>query len=89
MTKIIVWEEISIEVSSQCNWPIEGTHHLELRAAVPLPVTSTGYRSAFLATDAIRRFPTLEDYVLAWLDEAAKAKSWLKQKEDARQMSLF
>jgi hypothetical protein len=89
MNDILIWEEISIEISIRTDWPIKGTHHLELRAPAPLPVTSTGYRSVFITSDALARFSTPKDYDLAWLDEAATSKEWRRYKEESRQLSLF
>lgn len=89
MPEIITWHGIAVEISLRKDWPIDGTHHLELKAKEPLPVTQTGYRSAFLPADAFEGYPTLEGYVRAWLDMKAKSAQWQKQQQARRQLSLF
>ena len=83
------WQGRSVEVSYQANWLNSGQWHLELRCADPLPVTTTGYRSAFISADVIENSTQIEAYVLAWLDDAAEDPAWLRWLEDSRQLTLF
>ena len=85
----LVWQDRTIEVSFQANWLNSGHWHIELRCAEPLPVTQTGYRSQFVVADAIDDADAIEEYILAWLDNAAEDPAWRKLVEDRRQLSLF
>jgi len=88
-TLILVWEGRSVEVSYQANWLNSGQWHIELRCDDPLPVTTTGYRSAFLPTDIIEDAAEIDGYVLAWLDYAAEDPAWQRLVEGSRQLKLF
>lgn len=85
----VVWDGRQIEVSFQGNWLNTGHWHLELRCTDPLPVTQTGYRSAFVVADLIADGQAVESFVLDWLDHAAEDPAWKRFVEDSRQMSLF
>ncbi len=85
----LVWQDRSIEVSYQANWLNSGHWHIELRCADPLPVTTTGYRSQFVAADVIKRPDDVEAYVRGWLDQAAEDPSWQRLLDDSRQLKLF
>ena len=69
------------------------TQHLEIRSTSKriLPITETGYRSHFInGANALAEFNNDPvEFVLWWLDEAAKASSWTQREEDDRQGSLF
>lgn len=86
---VLCWEGREIEVSYQANWLNSGQWHLELRSTEPLPVTSTGYRSAFLSSEIIKEASEIEEYVLGWLDHAADDPAWKRFVEDSRQLKLF
>ena len=88
-TFTLIWDGRKIEVSHQANWLNSGQWHLELRCAEVLPVTTTGYRSAFVPADIIEDATEIEAYVLAWLDEAAEDPGWQRSVEDSRQLKLF
>ncbi|WP_371229913.1 hypothetical protein [Roseovarius sp. 2305UL8-3] len=88
-TLTLIWQERRIDVSYEANWLNSGQWHLELRCSETLPVTQTGYRSAFIPSDCISDADAIEPYVLAWLDEAAEDPAWLKHVEDSRQFKLF
>lgn len=91
------WQGIELEVRHCARWLCSSgdliTQHIEIRSAdkVVLPITNTGYRSCFLNGDeALAEFNMdPAQYVLWWLDEAAKSKEWKAQVEAARQPSLF
>lgn len=88
-TLVIVWECREIEVSYQANWLNSGQWHLELRSECPLPVTTKGYRSAFVTVDMIENVAEIECYVLDWLDHAAEDPAWQRFLEESRQLKLF
>lgn len=84
------WRGIAIQVDFEaCRWsgPFD---HVEVRSLdrCPLPITETGYRSAFIPSGEV----TVDTYVsavLAWLDEEAKSVQWKDQEQKSRQMTLF
>jgi hypothetical protein len=88
-TLTLIWDGCSIEVAYQENWLNTGQWHLELRCTDLIPVTQTGYRSAFVSRDAIAEKEDVGAYVLAWLDHAARDPAWKKQLADSRQLKLF
>lgn len=88
-THTLKWQGRNIEVSYQANWLNTDHWHLELRCQEPLPATTTGYRSAFLAADAIETANDILPFVITWLDHAAEDPAWLRQVEDALQFRLF
>lgn len=88
-TLAIVWDGREIEVSYQANWLNSEQWHLELRSAEQLPVTTTGYRSAFVSVVIIQSAAEIEGYVLEWLDHAADDPAWQRFLEESRQLKLF
>ena len=70
MTERIIWRGITIEVRHEPNWLGSGQHHLEIEAnpRTPLPITETGYRSAFLRDDTLSKFESASAYVRHWLE---------------------
>jgi hypothetical protein len=94
------WQGVSVSVSYEADWlgmskslGQFATAHLEIEAVDPpkhpLPVTETGYRSLFVARGVVEQAGGAVAYTLAWLDQAAKAPAWKRQREAARQLSLF
>ena len=69
----IIWRGVVIEIRHTPNWLGTERHHVEIEARprTPLPVTETGYRSAFLAPDALEDYRNAAAFVQEWLDEAA------------------
>ncbi len=69
------------------------TQHIEIRSQDKriLPITETGYRSHFMnGSEALAEFnhdPV--EFVLWWLEEAAKDPNWKRREEADRQGSLF
>lgn len=69
------------------------TQHIEIQTEGKriLPITETGYRSHFMngaeALAAFNHDPV--EFVLHWLDEAAKDPAWKRREEADRQGSLF
>ncbi len=88
-TYTLTWQDITVEITHVSNW-LNGSHdHIALRAACPLPVTNTGYRSLFVPHDSMADVSDIPAFVQDWLDEAAQSKAWQQQVEASRQLSLF
>lgn len=96
----LTWQGITVLVSYEPDWhgmsdsaPEIRYAHLEVRKLSPawalLPITETGYRSHFLASDAVESTGGPVAYVRAWLDEAAKSPGWKRREFQSRQLSLF
>lgn len=96
----IDWRGITVEISYEPEWMGglsknfgEPIAHLQIQSVSPeraaLPVTETGYRSAFIVGAVI----TLEGgpvaYVRDWLDKAANDPAWKRTQEEAQQLALF
>ena len=88
-TLALVWDGRTITVSYQANWLNSGYWHLELRSEEMLPVTETGYRSAFVPADVIADASAVEVYILACLNKAADDPAWHRRVEESRQLKLF
>ncbi|HEY2068093.1 MAG TPA: hypothetical protein VGG48_00940 [Rhizomicrobium sp.] len=94
------WQGTAVSVSYEADWlgmatefPEFAKAHLEIEAVSPkrakLPITDTGYRSHFLARASVEQAGGPVAYVRAWLDHAAKAPAWKRQRENERQLRLF
>ncbi|WP_299555984.1 hypothetical protein [uncultured Tateyamaria sp.] len=92
------WHGVDLEVRHCPSWfsMLEDgfvTQHIEIRTERKriLPITETGYRSHFMngaeALAAFNNDPV--EFVLHWLDEAAKDPAWKRREEADRQGSLF
>jgi len=92
-TYIIEWEGITIQVRyNPEQWGV--TSHIEMKALqpahAPLPVTETGYRSHFVPIGTVEATGlTVREYVLAWLEHAAKRPEWHEAQQKAAQGELF
>jgi hypothetical protein len=84
MNTFIVWNGVRIDIACNMDYsPIcrqiygEAIAHLEIRSVrkEPLPITETGYRSHFVATDFIEEYGGPAEYVRCWLDYAAARSS--------------
>ncbi|OXT01968.1 hypothetical protein B7H23_03250 [Notoacmeibacter marinus] len=86
----IEWEGRSIRLSYQPHY-FQEMAHLEIRAAdgEPLPMTETGYRSHFFATDEASGMDEVAALVRDWLDEEAQSKRWQDYFARSRQLELF
>lgn len=84
------WHGITVSVCHTPNW-MNISDHIEVRSGgrVPLPITSTGYKSHFLHAEQLEDFRDAGEYVCAWLDHAAEADSWKQAENDRKQLSLF
>lgn len=85
----IVWAGITIEVKFTRNWMAGIVHHLKFRADEPVSITETGYKSHFIPYDEDLQLDDVLDFVIAWLDEAGKERSWRDYVEAQRQGDLF
>ena len=87
------WQGIALSVSYEAEWLGAGaiTAHLQVHADdnLPLPITSTGYRSHFLHRSEVDQMGGPVAYVLAWLDQEAMGREWQDRQERNRQGSLF
>ena len=94
------WHGMIIEITYEPNWMGgfseaygEPLAHLQIRSVSPvraaLPVTETGYRSAFLPGSLITAEGGPVSFVRNWLDGAAGDPAWKHTQEQARQFSLF
>lgn len=87
------WQGIEIEaVYTPLKWGVIA--HLEIRSiapqGVPLPITSTGYRSHFHQPGTVEAHGgDVVGQVIAWLDEEAQSPDWKAYIERSRQGELF
>jgi len=88
-TFTIIWLGREITVTFEENWLGGALWHIELRCDDILPVTETGYRSAFVDRNVIPEETAIETFVRTWLDEAAKDPAWPAHLEASRQLKLF
>ncbi|MEJ8560026.1 hypothetical protein QTO30_01375 [Yoonia sp. GPGPB17] len=86
---VLEWTEFKIQVAYQRNWFNTGNWHIQLQCDEPLPVTSTGYRSIFIADDQLIDEADVKEMVLNMLNEAATSKDWQRHLDDRRQLKLF
>lgn len=92
----ITWEKIDISIIFKPNYFASvGVSHLEIRAAVPLPFTPTGYKSIWIMKGELENL-TIQQYVIDALNFDSNTKKWkdhLVQKEidelARTQLSLF
>jgi hypothetical protein len=89
MRSVIEWRGISIEINHVTDWPGHGYQHIELRAALRLPVTETGYRSHYIHNEHMALFKSADEFVVEWLDEHAKNPKWLEHEEASKLLNLF
>jgi len=92
------WQGLSLTVEYSPDWSEAMSRvygyslaHLAIRSdsGEPLPITETGYRSAFLPTTEVEQEGGPEPYVRAWLDAFAGEPAWREAKAKAAQLSLF
>lgn len=66
---------------------------LEVRSLAPdrvaLPISETGYRSAFPPAATVTAMGGRLSYVRSWLDNAAQSPEWRDRQEAARQLSFL
>jgi hypothetical protein len=66
----------------------QALYHIEIRSdeGRPLPMSETGYRSAFVASSVIEEWGGVEAYVRGWLDLDYCCP---REREEPEQFSLF
>ncbi len=78
----ITWQGIDIEISC-CEPSYMKSHrkiygyemlHIEVRSALPLPITETGYKSIFIAEPELAGKGGSLKYVASYIDHKAKSK---------------
>lgn len=89
LSETIQWQGHEIEITCIKGWPIASFCHIEVRCAARLPITETGYKSHFMPLEVLEEYASPVEFVEAWLDHAAKDKSWLRHVEESRQGDLF
>jgi hypothetical protein len=55
----------------------------------PLPITETGFKSAFIAEAVIEAWGGPAAYVRGWLDAFAREPEWIERGVRAEQLTLF
>lgn len=91
----LTWRGIEVAIVFQRDWtglPDCSYDHLEVMSVVPrqpLPMTETGYKSAFVPAGSIDQLGGPLAYVTCWLDHAAKSAAWKAIERGTRQGSLF
>lgn len=91
----LIWRGIEVAVVFQRDWTGLADcsyDHLEVMSRMPrqpLPMTETGYKSAFVPAGSIDQLGGPLDYVTRWLDHAAKSSAWKAMERDMLQGSLF
>jgi len=93
----ITWQGIDIEIA--CSKPaylsshrkIYGYEmlHIEVRSALPLPITETGYKSIFISEPELAGKGGSLKYVTSFIDEEAKSEKWKNCQQSSRQFNLF
>lgn len=63
--------------------------HVTVSAPCPLPISDTGFRSAYLPAQEVDAEGGPFRFVLAWLEHEAGSPIWHARQEQARQLSLF
>lgn len=89
----LVWRDWKLAIrQSFPDYAGEGRTHLEITvkapAGAPIPITDTGYRSHFVATDELAAAGGAVAFVTAWLDQEAATKAWAKTESQWRQLSF-
>ena len=89
----LVWRDWKLAIrQSFPDYAGEGRTHLEITvkspAGAPIPITDTGYRSHFVATDELAAAGGAVAFVAAWLDREAGTKAWSQTEFQWRQLSF-
>lgn len=66
-----------------------GLGHLQIKSALPLPITSTGFYSDYIRADIIEEWGGPVEYVKAWLDQEANSPEWKELFAQSQQLTLF
>ena len=91
------WHGIAVSVAYCPDWSeayrqVQGQalYHLAISrdGGGPLPMSETGFQSAFVAASVIEAWGGVEAYVRGWLDAFANDPAWIEAR-DGVQLSLF
>ncbi|WKN45380.1 hypothetical protein [Tunicatimonas pelagia] len=88
----ITWRDIEVTIKyNDCYHKYNDLHiaRLKIEAAIPLPITETGYKSHFTHPDNIEASGGAVSFVTAWLDHHAQKPEWIDAEEQRRQYSLL
>jgi hypothetical protein len=84
---------VRIRITHKRDYLRAGGDHLEIEsikpARVPLPITSTGYRSYFLPAAELADAGGPVAFVTAWIGQEARDKTWTKAAAKKAQGDLF
>ncbi len=90
-TEYIIWDNIKIEIITE-QWPCD-IIGFQIRSIEPkdmaLPITKTGFTTAYVYKDRIAEYGSASDYAMAWLKDSAEKPEWKKKEQSLRQMNLF
>ncbi len=97
MKKLILpWQGINIKITyepdySQAVKTIQGYQlaHIQIQADTPLPITKTGYKSAFMPDSEVQEAGGVIKLIRAELDKAAQSQEWKQYKAEQSQLKLF
>ena len=88
----IKWQDILLVVREQHDYLWPGQSHVEIHVVRPkraiIPITETGYRSHFIASEDLSLAGGAVAFVTAWLDRNALSKSWQRAETEVRQLTL-
>lgn len=88
----ISWQGVEVEVTWSPNWFSDIRAKLELRSknGAPLPVSETGFLVTYPPCGEVESIGlSVEEQVIAMLDEVAESREWKAHVEASRQGSLF
>lgn len=92
LTHWFTWRHVRCKVIETPDY-FAGQTHLELHAIaardVPLPITQTGYRSHFIAAQALVAAGGAVAFFTAWMDAEAQSRSYRNAEFRWRQGELF
>ncbi len=88
----LVWRGVLVAIRYEPN-PGGYFDHLELRVVgpqgAPIPVTETGYRSAYPYPNLVKAAGGPVAYVRKWLDQEARSPAYRRALDRWRQLDLF
>lgn len=88
-TIITTWRGIEIEITYHEDWQDYPVIRLEVKAAVPLPITETCHRKTFFHSDPVKEHGGVEAFVLLWLNQEAQKSEWQKAEVARKQYALL
>jgi len=92
------WRGVAVSIAFCPDWSqayreVQGQAlcHLQITSAdrAPLPISETGFRSAFIAEAVIEGWEGPAAYVRGWLDALAREPEWRERSVRAEQLTLF